>query len=99
MNLKQKDIKPCILCGRPPLHENVPVAYHISLTVLGLDLNAVRRQIGLEMVLGGSAALALAMGPDEDLLKSFSEPVKGLVCVDCVKKSIAELLEVESSGG
>lgn len=48
----------------------------------GIDMAAVRRQTGLAMVLG-SAALAMVLGPDEDLTTPLMEPVTLTVCETC----------------
>lgn len=92
--MKQRDIKPCLGCGKPPFHDNQLVAFGVSMTGEVLNLPAVRRQAGLEMMLGGNALIANVMGPDEDMTKALADPAVGLVCMDCaVTLPLAEILE------
>jgi len=92
--MKQADFKPCVFCGQGVMHTGSPVFYRVSVEYLGVDLGAVRRQHGLELMLG-SPVLAQAMGPDEDLTQPLAEK-KGLhVCLTCAMEPqvIAALLE------
>lgn len=50
------------------------IFYRVTIEQCGLDRTAIRRQAGLEMMLG-SPALAAAMGPDEDIAKILSKHV------------------------
>lgn len=45
-----------------------PVFYRVTVETCCLDQRAIQRQAGLEMVIG-NAAIAQAMGPDEDFAK------------------------------
>jgi hypothetical protein len=58
-------------------------------------LDAVRRQAGLEMMLGGNATLANIMGPDEDIAKPITDKIDLLICETCAMKPelIAALAE------
>lgn len=82
---KRTDIGPCICCGCGMMKEGNPVFYRIKLERMFLNLTAVRRQAGLEQMMG-STQLANIMGPDEDM----AEPVftyTGLVCDGCANAS------------
>lgn len=63
-DMKQSDLKPCSACGKGVMHEGIPIFYTFSMSTMGVDANAVQQQVGLEMMLGGSASLANVMGTD-----------------------------------
>lgn len=95
MSLKQRDIKPCLGCGRGAFHDNHLAAFTVSITSEILNVPAVQRQHGLEMMMGGNALIANVMGRDEDMTKTLGDPVKGLVCMDCaMTMPLAQLLEL-----
>lgn len=73
----------CSLCNHPIGTAGVPIFYRLKIDTFGLDLNALQRQQGLTMQLGGHAALAAAMGPDEDLAQPMGETATLTVCQHC----------------
>lgn len=77
----------CSLCGKKAPECGVPLFYRVRIERWGIDLGAVRRQSGLELMFGGTAgaavALAQAMGPDEDMAKPVMDPVTITVCETC----------------
>lgn len=79
--MRQRDIKPCAICGKG-VAQGGPVFVRMQIDRLILDINAINRQVGLEMMLGGSAFLAHAMGPDEDMAKVLEETTV-LICGRC----------------
>jgi hypothetical protein len=84
--MKHKDLKPCALCNQDIMHTGLPLFYKVLIQRYGIDLGAVQRQTGLEMMLGGNAILANIMGPDEDMAKPFSDAVELLVCETCAMR-------------
>lgn len=64
-----------------------------------VDLAAVKRQQGLEMMMGGGsngAALASIMGPNEDLLKPLGLTQTFQICDQCaMSHTIASLWELK----
>ena len=81
--MKQTELRPCCLCGKGLMHTGLPLFWRVSIERMGVDMNAVRRQAGLEQMLG-SPALAFHMGLQEDLAKPVDEqPTTGLVCEEC----------------
>jgi hypothetical protein len=80
--VKKKDFKKCAICGKGVMHSGQIMFYKVSITMMGIDIGAVQRQHGLEMMMG-NAAIAHVMGPDEDLAKPLGKPETGLVCQDC----------------
>jgi hypothetical protein len=77
--MKQRDIKPCAICNKGLAHDSNFLFWRIKFDRLGLDLNAIQQQHGLELMMG-SPVLANVMGPDRDIAKV----VEALVCEPCV---------------
>jgi hypothetical protein len=80
--MKQKDFKKCAICGKGVMHSGQITFYKVSITMMGIDLGAVQRQQGLEMMMG-SPAIAQVMGPDEDLAKPIDKAADGIICSEC----------------
>ena len=90
--MKRRDIKPCISCGQGVMHENNIVFYRVKLEQFIADVNAIRQGAGLEMMLGGNAAIAAALY-DPDLAQRLSEG-EALLCQPCfLKIPLASLFE------
>lgn len=86
--MKQRELQEratCCLCKRKLLEKPTPSVtfFVIQLSQYLLNLPAIQRAAGLEMILDGNAALAHAMGPDEDLAKQWNETVTVTVCYHC----------------
>ncbi len=81
--MKQRDIKPCLLCGKGVMHSNQLTFYRLRVEHMVCNLPAIRRQAGLEMMMGGNALIANVMGPDEDMAKPVCEPETIVVCQEC----------------
>ena len=91
--MKQSEIKPCQLCGEGVLHSQGATFMRVSATYLVADFGAIRQQHGLEMSMGAAAPLAAIMGPDRDMAKPLSSVSDAFVCLHCMMRPIAELLE------
>jgi hypothetical protein len=92
--MKEKELRKvitCSLCGKKAPECGVPLFYRVRIERWGIDLGAVRRQSGLELMFGGTAgaaiALAQAMGADEDMAHHVMDPVAITVCETCSHKS------------
>lgn len=84
--MKSADLKPCAICGKGVIHAGVPLFYRVKLEHMGVDLNAVQRIAGMEMMFGGGVAgvtLARVMGPDPDIAKPIVEAQTLLICQPC----------------
>lgn len=94
--MKRTEFKKCALCDKGMMHDGGIIFYKVSIQTFGVDLRAVQRAAGLEQFLGGNAAIAHAMGPDEDLGIAVHDPETGLVCLECALRPVclAQLLEV-----
>ncbi len=78
--MKQKQFTKCIGCGKGVAHAGDLGFYRVKVEHLILNPNVIRRQHGLEMMIG---PLASVMGPDEDMASVVSTPAEGLVCQSC----------------
>ena len=82
--IKQTGFTKCVCCDKGVAHSGAPIFYRITLEMFGIDGQAVRRQTGLEQVLGGHARLAQVMGPDDDIGIPVGDAMVGLVCQQCM---------------
>ena len=73
----------CGLCGLPIGHTGLPFFYRVSMESFGVKLDAVRRQSGREMMMGGHVQLAGVMGPNEDMAESMGPATEFTVCQTC----------------
>ena len=90
-NMKQADLKPCSKCGEGVMHTGNPMFYRVTVDSLIVDPRAVQRQHGLEMMLGGNAAIAHAMGPQEDMAKQIDSN-ELILCMDCMLSANVAML-------
>jgi len=81
--MKHKDLRPCANCGKGVMHAGNPIFYRVKVETFGVDCNAVQRQAGLEMMLGGHAGLANVMGPDDDMASLVCENIR-IFCSSCM---------------
>ena len=84
--MKEKELRDaatCAICGRPFGACGLPMFWRVRIERHGVKLDAVKRQTGLTMLLGGSAMLAAAMGADEDMTVPMMDPVELTVCERC----------------
>lgn len=72
---------PCRICGLPLLNGELTF-YRIRVERAALDVNAIRRRVGLELQVG-SAVLAQIMGPDNDIAQIMSGPEECVVHESC----------------
>lgn len=83
--MKERELREhsnCSICTKKLLHTGVPLFWRVTIERFGIDLGAIQRQTGLAMMLG-SASVAAAMGPDEDMAKLVMEPLELAVCDTC----------------
>ena len=80
--MKQTEFQPCAMCGKGMMHAGAPFFYRAEVSQMVVDLGAVQRQHGLEMMLGNASALASALGPNETLAQAFNTRTV-CICSDC----------------
>lgn len=78
--MKAKEFTKCLLCGKGVMHAGAPVFLRVKIEYHAMNVGAVQRAAGLEMMVG---PLAAVIGPDEDLTEKISEGT-GLVCAGCM---------------
>lgn len=90
--MKQKDFKKCVLCNKGMMNGGAIHFYRIRLENFIINIDAVRRQAGMEMMMG-SPTIAQAMGPDEDMATSMGEQ-EMLICANCFLNSDVRLFSL-----
>ena len=81
--LKRDELKHCALCNRGVMHDNNISFYRITIQQFLIDVRAVQQQAGLELMMGGHAAIAHALGPDANLAKAPCPAQSHLICQEC----------------
>lgn len=83
-----RELTQCCVCeehvfgpGKLPIFITAAIAQH------GLDVGAVQRQQGLAMMLGGNGALAMHMGPNEEMTQTIMEETNVSFCHRCAMDS------------
>lgn len=97
--MKERELRQhatCDCCRQPIGHTGMPLFWTVSVSRYGLDARALSRQQGLAMQMG-SAAMAMVMGPDEDLAQQLMEPVTLTVCETCAMDQ--QLCQIAMAGG
>ncbi len=89
--MKQNEFKKCALCKRGVMHSGMPIFFRVTVERMGIDLAAVQRQHGLEMMIG---PLAAAMGTDDDLAKSIDSERNIIICEECAQENGYYLLRL-----
>lgn len=84
MNEKElRDCAVCAMCRRKVMAAGMPLFYRVRIERYGIDMNAVKRQSGMEMLMNGHVSLAQVMGPNEDMTVPLMEPITFTVCESC----------------
>ena len=102
--LKERELRAlatCAMCSQKVGHTGVPRLWRVTIEQYVLDLNAISRQTGLAMLLGGNGVLAAAMGTDEDMARRVGEATVFAVCERCAvesERSVAEMQEIAEAG-
>jgi hypothetical protein len=81
----------CSACRKKVGHTGVPLFWAVKVERHGIRMDAIARQTGLTMMLGGNAMIAAAMGPDEDMTELL-ESVELTLCEECAMP-VMELME------
>lgn len=85
--MKERELRhhaQCDSCGKKILSKGIPLFYVVTVERYAVDMKALQRQAGVEMMLNNNVPLAQVMGPNEDLAERISGPVKLTICEgDC----------------
>lgn len=92
--MKERELREhakCSRCKNRIGHTGLPLFWSVSIQRHGIKAGPLQRQAGLTALLGGSAALAMAMGADEDMTEVLvNEDIT--LCENCAME-IMTLLE------
>lgn len=101
-SFKQRDIKPCMCCGKKLAAGGVITFFRVDIQYMVLNIGNLDKQAGLEMMFGGglqAAAIAHVMGTDQEMATVTGE-ASGLVCFLCgAGKGLSEIYETSTSVG
>ena len=96
--MKRRDLQPCVVCKKGLAHNRGLTFYRVKIDHMVFDVAALGRLHALESLFGGGsggAALAEAMGPDEDLAQEITSTGTVLVCQDCgIETLLHAVLEI-----
>lgn len=82
-----REVAKCIECGKAFGHTGLPLFWRVTIERYGVDMQAVNRQQGLTMMLGGNAMLAQFMGADDEMAKLITSDSVTL-CEECAMKEL-----------
>jgi hypothetical protein len=87
--------KKCGICKKGVFNNGALQVLELDITVQLVEPHAIKRQVGLEMMMGDAAPLAQVMGLNEDMT-SPAYKQSFLVCQDCACKpqTLMHVLEV-----
>lgn len=83
----------CYFCKKGIAHTGIPLFWTVDLKRHGLRKDAIDRQQGLSMLLGGNALLAKVMGTDEEMTEVISSK-KVSVCETCAANVQTSIIEM-----
>ena len=95
--MKQTDFQPCAICQKGVMHTGLPLFYKVRFVPMGIDTGAVQRQHGMELLLGGNAALAYHMGPQETMASPVVDEQTVLLCHTCAHEPHTSFLHILAS--
>lgn len=74
--MKERELREaanCGVCNKKIGESNLPMFMRVRVQRHALKVEAIRRQQGLGMMLGGNGLLASVMGPNEEMTEVFHE--------------------------
>lgn len=101
--MKERELRDhaiCSMCKQKIGASGMPLFYRLTVERFGVKLDAVRRQAGLEMMLGGHVLIAQAMGANEEMTMPMMDPLVLVVCETCSTGEthcVAGFAEIEST--
>ena len=81
-----RKVAECRICHKKIGESGLPLFWRIRFERYGLKSDAIQKQQGLTMMLGGHAAIAAVMGPDEDMADRI-DSFEITVCETCAGKN------------
>ena len=98
--MKERELREhakCDVCQKKLGETGLPIFWVVTAERHGLDVNAIQRQQGLTMMMNGNAAIAAAMGPDEEMTVQLMPPTKVTVCEICSQSHPALMVALSKS--
>ena len=89
--MKEKELREhaeCDICHQKIGKSGLPLFWTVKFQRWGFDHQAITRQSGLAMFLGGHSEIARVMGQDEDMANPIGEEQKITVCETCAGKEM-----------
>lgn len=80
--IRRDGLRKCDHCGQGLMHQNQICAYRVEVTQYIASIQNINASAGLEMVLGGNAALAHIMGTNPEFFEGVSKS-NALLCQNC----------------
>lgn len=97
--MKERELREsatCAACQRKLGRTEMPLLfYRVRIERFGIKADAVERQQGLAMMLGGNGLLASVMGADEDMAVEVMDPVTVTICEGCSTRPVLVAALVE----
>lgn len=83
--LRQDQMQHCACCHKGVMHDGNIMFYRLTMQRLIVNLPAIKKQHGLEQMMGGDAAsrIAFHMGSQEDMAKYIDDALAILICDTC----------------
>jgi len=91
--MREKELREfctCSVCNEKIGQKKLPVLWKLKAERHGIKFDAIQRQQGLTMMLGGHAAIAAAMSPNEPMTIGLSSKTI-MVCDECMLERMPEL--------
>lgn len=94
--MDRSELKSCRMCGKGVLHTGDIHFYEVSVSQCVADLESIQQQHGLELMMGGAAALATVFAPNTRVAHRLPA-TRVLICSQCALNPapVALLLEDE----
>jgi hypothetical protein len=78
----RKELQKCAVCRRGVMHDGQVAWYEVKIAQVVADIRSIREQAGLELQMGGNAALAAIMAPTTKV-GSRLPATRLLICQPC----------------
>ncbi len=82
-NFDRSELHPCAICGKGLMHDGEIAWYTLEIAQVMADVDSIRQQHGLEVMMGPAAALASVFAPSTRV-GVVLPPTKRVVCGTCL---------------
>lgn len=96
--MDRRELQNCARCGHGMMHEGAIHFYELTVAQCIVDLNSVRQQHGLEVMMGVAAPLAAVLAPSTTVAQRL--PAKRvLLCATCAMHPQMPMAFLEDNDG